>query len=40
MGSVQFKDVALAYILPYGICVDAIAHFAAKVAELYPECKL
>lgn len=48
MGSVHFKDVALAHILVYEntsakgrhLCVEAISHygdFAAKVAELYPE---
>ncbi|KAK0605631.1 hypothetical protein LWI29_029117 [Acer saccharum] len=48
MGSVHFKDVALAHILVYEnpsasgrhVCVEAIAHygdFVAKVAELYPE---
>ncbi|GLT80728.1 hypothetical protein SLA2020_521520 [Shorea laevis] len=48
MGSVHFKDVALAHILVYEnksasgrhLCVEAITHFgdfAAKVAELYPE---
>ncbi|KAK7372131.1 hypothetical protein VNO80_05500 [Phaseolus coccineus] len=48
MGSVHFKDVALAHILVYEnesavgrhVCVEAISHygdFAAKVAELYPE---
>ncbi|PKI31526.1 hypothetical protein CRG98_048083 [Punica granatum] len=47
MGSVHFKDVALAHILVYEnesatgrhLCVEAISHygdFAAKVAELYP----
>jgi nucleoside-diphosphate-sugar epimerase len=47
MGSVHFKDVALAHILvyedPYSkgrhLCVEAISHygdFVAKVAELYP----
>ncbi|KAJ4725517.1 putative Cinnamoyl-CoA reductase [Melia azedarach] len=48
MGSVHFKDVALAHILVYEnpsasgrhLCVEAISHygdFVAKVAELYPE---
>ncbi|KAK1588730.1 hypothetical protein Q3G72_026487 [Acer saccharum] len=48
MGSVHFKDVALAHILVYEnpsasgrhVCVEAISHygdFVAKVAELYPE---
>ncbi|RAL43335.1 hypothetical protein DM860_012476 [Cuscuta australis] len=48
MGSVHFKDVALAHILVYEnasakgrhLCVEAVSHFgdfAAKVAELYPE---
>ncbi|XP_061347150.1 phenylacetaldehyde reductase-like isoform X2 [Gastrolobium bilobum] len=48
MGSVHFKDVALAHILVYEnkaaagrhMCVEAISHygdFVAKVAELYPE---
>ncbi|KAM7259206.1 hypothetical protein ACFE04_014947 [Oxalis oulophora] len=48
MGSVHFKDVALAHITVYEntsatgrhLCVEAISHygdFAAKVAELYPE---
>nr|GMC52450.1 cinnamoyl-CoA reductase 1 [Ipomoea batatas] len=48
MGSVHFKDVALAHILVYEntsakgrhLGVEAISHygdFAAKVAELYPE---
>ena len=48
MGSVHFKDVALAHILVYEnkaaqgrhLCVEAISHFgdfAAKVGELYPE---
>ncbi|XP_010443586.1 PREDICTED: cinnamoyl-CoA reductase 1-like [Camelina sativa] len=47
MGSVHFKDVALAHILVYEnpsakgrhLCVEAISHygdFVAKVAELYP----
>uniref|UniRef100_A0A2P2JKA2 Cinnamoyl-CoA reductase n=2 Tax=Rhizophora mucronata TaxID=61149 RepID=A0A2P2JKA2_RHIMU len=51
MGSVHFKDVALAHILVYEnpsangrhLCVEAISHygdFAAKVAELYPEYNL
>ncbi|KAG2669889.1 hypothetical protein I3843_14G057200 [Carya illinoinensis] len=48
MGSVHFKDVALAHILVYEnksasgrhLCVEAISHygdFVAKVAEIYPE---
>ncbi|CAN1266556.1 Cinnamoyl-CoA reductase 1 [Linum perenne] len=48
MGSVHFKDVALAHIMVYEnpsaagrhLCVEAISHygdFVAKVAELYPE---
>ncbi|CAL1368785.1 unnamed protein product [Linum trigynum] len=48
MGSVHFKDVALAHIMLYEnpsaagrhLCVEAISHygdFVAKVAELYPE---
>jgi nucleoside-diphosphate-sugar epimerase len=48
MGSVHFKDVALAHIMVYEnpsasgrhMCVEAISHygdFVAKVAELYPE---
>lgn len=48
MGSVHFKDVALAHILVYEntsatgrhLCLEAISHygdFVAKVAELYPE---
>ncbi|KAF7833796.1 cinnamoyl-CoA reductase 1 [Senna tora] len=48
IGSVHFKDVALAHILVYEnkaaagrhMCVEAISHygdFVAKVAELYPE---
>ncbi|XP_022729898.1 cinnamoyl-CoA reductase 1 isoform X1 [Durio zibethinus] len=48
MGSVHFKDVALAHILVYEntsatgrhLCVEAITHygdFVAKVAELYPQ---
>ncbi|EXB56706.1 hypothetical protein L484_000543 [Morus notabilis] len=48
IGSVHFKDVALAHILVYEnksasgrhLCVEAISHygdFVAKVAELYPE---
>ncbi|ESW14162.1 hypothetical protein PHAVU_008G258000 [Phaseolus vulgaris] len=51
MGSVHFKDVALAHILVYEnksaagrhVCVEAISHygdFAAKVGELYPEYKV
>ncbi|BBH04604.1 NAD(P)-binding Rossmann-fold superfamily protein [Prunus dulcis] len=51
MGSVHFKDVALAHILVYEnksatgrhLCVEAISHygdFVAKVAELYPEYKV
>lgn len=51
MGSVHFKDVALAHILVYEnasakgrhLCVEAISHygdFVAKVAELYPEYNL
>ncbi|GKV08416.1 hypothetical protein SLEP1_g20046 [Rubroshorea leprosula] len=51
MGSVHFKDVALAHILVYEnksasgrhLCVEAITHygdFVAKVAELYPEFNL
>ncbi|TXG74431.1 hypothetical protein EZV62_003010 [Acer yangbiense] len=51
MGSIHFKDVALAHILVYEnpsasgrhLCVEAISHygdFAAKVAELYPEYNL
>ncbi|KAB1202252.1 Cinnamoyl-CoA reductase 1 [Morella rubra] len=51
MGSVHFKDVALAHLLVYEnkaatgrhLCVEAISHygdFAAKVAELYPEFKV
>ncbi|XP_051113555.1 cinnamoyl-CoA reductase 1 isoform X2 [Andrographis paniculata] len=51
MGSVHFKDVALAHLLVYEnksaagrhLCVEAISHygdFAAKVAELYPEYNL
>ncbi|GAV66565.1 Epimerase domain-containing protein, partial [Cephalotus follicularis] len=51
MGSVHFKDVALAHILVYEnpaatgrhLCVEAISHygdFVAKVAELYPEYEL
>ncbi|RYR46719.1 hypothetical protein Ahy_A07g032501 isoform A [Arachis hypogaea] len=48
MGSVHFKDVALAHIMVYEnktatgrhLCVEAISHygdFVAKVAELYPQ---
>ncbi|CAN0903992.1 Cinnamoyl-CoA reductase 1 [Linum grandiflorum] len=48
MGSVHFKDVALAHIMVYEnpsaagrhLCVEAISHygdFVAKVGELYPE---
>ncbi|OAY24190.1 hypothetical protein MANES_18G141900v8 [Manihot esculenta] len=48
MGSVHFKDVALAHIMVYEnpsasgryLCVETISHygdFVAKVAELYPE---
>ncbi|KAL9316555.1 hypothetical protein ACSQ67_017556 [Phaseolus vulgaris] len=48
MGSVHFKDVALAHILVYEnksavgrhLCAEAISHFgdfAAQVGELYPE---
>ncbi|XP_065847762.1 phenylacetaldehyde reductase [Euphorbia lathyris] len=48
MGSVHFKDVAMAHIIVYEnpsasgrhLCVEAISHFgdfAAKAAELYPE---
>ncbi|ESW14159.1 hypothetical protein PHAVU_008G257700 [Phaseolus vulgaris] len=48
MGTVHFKDVALAHILVYEnksavgrhVCVESISHygdFVAKVAELYPE---
>ncbi|KAE8687294.1 Ferritin 4 [Hibiscus syriacus] len=48
IGSVHFKDVALAHILVYenksatrrDMCVESISHygdFVAKVAELYPE---
>ncbi|XP_050226156.1 phenylacetaldehyde reductase [Mercurialis annua] len=48
MGSVHFKDVAMAHVLVYEnpsasgrhLCVEAISHygdFVAKVAELYPE---
>ncbi|KAJ8769809.1 hypothetical protein K2173_007669 [Erythroxylum novogranatense] len=48
MGSVHFKDVALAHIMVYEnpsaagrhLCVEAISHysdFVAKLAELYPE---
>lgn len=48
IGSVHFKDVALAHILVYEntsatgrhMCVEALSHygdFVAKVAELYPE---
>lgn len=48
MGSVHFKDVAMAHILVYEnksasgrhLCVEAITHygdFVAKVADLYPE---
>ncbi|KAK7385570.1 hypothetical protein VNO78_31295 [Psophocarpus tetragonolobus] len=48
IGSVHFKDVALAHILVYEnksatgrhMCLEAISHygdFVAKVAELYPE---
>ncbi|KAM0999147.1 hypothetical protein FF1_005888 [Malus domestica] len=51
MGSVHFKDVALAHILVYEnksatgrhLCVEAISRygdFVAKVAELYPEYKV
>ncbi|KAJ9167450.1 hypothetical protein P3X46_022101 [Hevea brasiliensis] len=51
MGSVHFKDVALAHIMVYEnpsasgrhLCVEAISHygdFVAKVAELYPEYKI
>ncbi|KAJ6385473.1 hypothetical protein OIU77_028621 [Salix suchowensis] len=51
MGSVHFKDVALAHIIVYEnpsatgrhLCVEAISHygdFVAKVAELYPEYKI
>ncbi|GMY10535.1 cinnamoyl-CoA reductase 1 [Fagus crenata] len=51
MGSVHFKDVALAHILVYEnksatgrhLCVEAISHygdFVEKVAELYPEYKV
>ncbi|XP_021810552.1 cinnamoyl-CoA reductase 1-like [Prunus avium] len=51
MGSVHFKDVALAHILLYEnksatgrhLCVEAISHygdFVAKVAELYPKYKV
>lgn len=51
MGSVHFKDVALAHILVYEnksatgrhLCVEAISHYGdvvAKVAELYPEYKV
>lgn len=51
MGSVHFKDVALAHILVYEnpsangrhLCVEAISHygdFLAKVAELYPGYKV
>ncbi|XP_062086614.1 phenylacetaldehyde reductase [Humulus lupulus] len=51
VGSVHFKDVALAHILVYEnksasgrhLCLEAISHygdFAAKVAELCPEYKL
>ena len=51
MGSVHFKDVALAHIILYEnpsasgrhLCVEAISHygdFVAKVAELYPEYKV
>uniref|UniRef100_A0A803PWW0 NAD-dependent epimerase/dehydratase domain-containing protein n=1 Tax=Cannabis sativa TaxID=3483 RepID=A0A803PWW0_CANSA len=51
IGSVHFKDVALAHILVYEnksasgrhLCLEALSHYgdlAAKVAELYPEFKL
>ncbi|KAJ7959876.1 putative Cinnamoyl-CoA reductase [Quillaja saponaria] len=51
MGSVHFKDVALAHILVYEnksatgrhLCVEAISRYGdlvAKVAELYPEYKV
>ncbi|BFG33861.1 hypothetical protein CerSpe_201230 [Prunus speciosa] len=51
MGSVHFKDVALAHILVYENksatgrhpCLEAISHygdFVARVAELYPEYKV
>ncbi|RXH84918.1 hypothetical protein DVH24_041686 [Malus domestica] len=51
MGSVHFKDVALAHILVYEnksatgrhLCLEAISRygdFVAKVAELYPEYKV
>ncbi|KAK2643434.1 hypothetical protein Ddye_025197 [Dipteronia dyeriana] len=51
MGSIHFKDVAVAHILVYEnpsasgrhLCVEAISHygdFAAKVAELYTEYNL
>ncbi|EEF35783.1 phenylacetaldehyde reductase [Ricinus communis] len=51
MGSVHFKDVAMAHIMVYEnpsasgrhLCVEAISHygdFVAKVAELYPEYKV
>ncbi|XP_050367475.1 phenylacetaldehyde reductase [Argentina anserina] len=51
MGSVHFKDVALAHIIVYEnkaasgrhLCVEAISHygdFVAKVAELYPGYKV
>ncbi|EEF35786.1 cinnamoyl-CoA reductase, putative [Ricinus communis] len=51
MGSVHFKDVAMAHIMVYEnpsasgrhLCVEAISHygdFVAKVVELYPEYKV
>ncbi|KAJ6345611.1 hypothetical protein OIU78_008298 [Salix suchowensis] len=51
MGSVHFKDVALAHIIVYEnpsatgrhMCVEAISYygdFVAKVADLYPEYKI
>lgn len=51
MGSVHFRDVALAHIFVYEnpsakgrhLCVEAISHYgdlAAKVAELCPDYKV